>query len=567
MKINYIKTIGFRKFKKVFETELFDITSISGKNRSGKTNLLYAIINIFLGTNLSGDDKTCLINKKCDGSYGELHFTDNSGIEHILIRGKHRYSNKKNFVTLDGKSATQDDLVPFYKDKKLFLSILNPMYFLSKKTADQKELVDIYLSDICPKNLMEIVYNRLDKDEKRILEEMPEDIPKYISNLNENINKSKNVITSLDGKIEYAQKTVDEKLPTLKVFEKDEELSLARQELAFLSTEQNIVDKENQKKVVENLEKEILSKETETQELQKLMKTGKQKYLEIKNNNSAICPTCEQHIQDESKNKTIANMYKDLVSKFDRKNLLDTQLKDLKLKLTVERCTYHSLDGNPTVKNNERISVVNANIKQLENEKLEVEKFNNEISLKEKNIENAKRDISNFNKQKQKYSKFIDNLNQAKNIAQKLYISYIEEKMKLAKQYLKDVDIKFYSVLKTSGEIKEDFIITYKNNSLSNLSRSETIATALEFANMFNQISRVNSPIFIDDYESCADYDFITDYAKNTQIIISKVEKGKPLKISDYNNSNNYTIIKPIIIGAKTMSINKNNVAEIQKAA
>ena len=84
---------------------------------------------------------------------------------------------------------------------------------------------------------------------------------------------------------------------------------------------------------------------------------------------------------------------------------------------------------------------------------------------------------------------------------------------------------------------------------------------------MFNQISRVNSPIFIDDYESCADYDFITDYAKNTQIIISKVEKGKPLKISDYNNSNNYTIIKPIIIGAKTMSINKNNVAEIQKAA
>ena len=146
MKINYIKTIGFRKFKKVFETELFDITSISGKNRSGKTNLLYAIINIILGTNLSGDEKSCLINKKCDGSYGELHFTDNSGIDHILIRGKHRYNNKKNFITLDGKAITQRDLISVYKDKKLFLSILNPLYFLSKKPAEQKEFVDKYTS-------------------------------------------------------------------------------------------------------------------------------------------------------------------------------------------------------------------------------------------------------------------------------------------------------------------------------------------------------------------------------------------------------------------------------------
>ena len=229
MKINYVKTIGFRKFKKIFETELFDITSISGKNRSGKTNLLYAIINIILGTNLSGDEKSCLINKKCDGSYGELHFTDNFGIDHILIRGKHRYSNNKNFITLDGKSVTQKDLVTFYKDKKLFLTILNPMYFLSKKPAEQKEMVDKYLSDICPKDLKETVYNRLDEDEKKILEGMPKNMPEYISNLNENIKRSENVITSLDGKIEYAQKTVDEKLPKHKIFEKDEELSLARQ--------------------------------------------------------------------------------------------------------------------------------------------------------------------------------------------------------------------------------------------------------------------------------------------------------------------------------------------------
>ena len=69
---------------------MYDVTKISGKNRSGKSNILFAIINIILGTNLTGDEKACLINKKCDASYGELQFTDNQDNNHILIRGKHR---------------------------------------------------------------------------------------------------------------------------------------------------------------------------------------------------------------------------------------------------------------------------------------------------------------------------------------------------------------------------------------------------------------------------------------------------------------------------------------------
>ena len=139
--------------------------------------------------------------------------------------------------------------------------------------------------------------------------------------------------------------------------------------------------------------------------------------------------------------------------------------------------------------------------------------------------------------------------------------------MKLAKQYLKDVDIRFYSVLKTSGEIKEDFVITYKNTPLSDLSRSETIATALEFANMFNKITRVNLPIFVDDYESCADYDFIKDYSKNSQLFISTVKKHNPLSIANYNNSEQFTVIKPVITRFRTMKIlykgNKDTMLEV----
>ena len=611
MRVNYIKTKGFRKFKDIFETNLYDTTLITGKNRSGKSNLLYALINTILGTNLSGDEKANLINKNSDSSYTELHFTDNNGQKHILVRGKNKYSNKGNFIALDGKPVNQTDLINYYRDKKLFLSIINPLYFLNKKPAEQKEMVDKYLSSIKPKEIfdrldnnskssliqkyytnkeksldelsteeqtefininmfnicMDIAYNNLSKNEQTLLEGMPLDIPSYITELNLEIKRVETDIASINGKIEYAENITNEKLPEYKTFEKDEELTLSQQELNFLTTNDKLVDKENQKKVVESLGKDILSKETEFNELEQEMKKGKITYNNIKNGRQNTCPTCNQLIHDESRRFAIQNMYKELVSKFDKRNLLETEIKDLKSKRVVERCKYHALEGNPTIEKQKRISVVEENIKLLEQEKLDINKFNNEISIKEKNIEKAKSDIEKFNKDIQERNKLIDNYINTKKVAQKLYIGYIEEKMNLAKEYLKDVDIKFYSVLKTTGEIKEDFVITYKNTPLSDLSRSETIATGLEFANMFNQITGANFPIFIDDYESCADYDFINEYSKNTQVILSKVKKGEALTISDYKGTN-ATVIKSVISRFKTFNVQNNNkTAEIQKVA
>lgn len=655
-----LKQFGFRKFKGVFETKLYDTTAISGKNRSGKSNILYAIVNTLLGTNLSGDEKSCLINKNVDSSYGELHFTDNQGISHILIRTKNRVGTKNNSILLDGKQITQNELINYYKDKKLFLSIINPLYFLSKKPAEQKELVDKYLSNTRPieifnglsdlqkQNLlkryfkihvreiydkfseqelkelyisnklqeitnkqfeelsqkelfssfkdvvlrdikyyymlslkeqeefinthllnifMDIAYDNLSNEEQKLLEGNPQDIPTYISELNQDIKKAESYITSLNGKIDYAQNIADEKLPEAKKFEKEVELSLAYQELDSLSNDKQIRDKEIQKQKVADLEKEILNISTEITELAKTMKSGKQKYLAIKNDTDCLCPTCEQTIKDEAKEKTIANMRKNLTDAFNRKNTLEAKEKDLKFKLTMEKCHYHALGGDTSIDNTKKIANIKENIDKLELEKKEIEKFNNEISIKEKNIQNAKIDISNFNKQISIQNKYISDLKDARKVAQKLYIGYIEEKMKLAKHYLKDVKVKFYSVLKTTGEIKDDFVITYKGNLLSNLSRSETIATALEFANMFNKIAKTNFPIFIDDMESCADYDFIKSYASNSQLILSNVVKGSNLKIADYYNNEDCTIIKPVITNAKTMKVYNKNTTAIPKAA
>ena len=133
-------------------------------------------------------------------------------------------------------------------------------------------------------------------------------------------------------------------------------------------------------------------------------------------------------------------------------------------------------------------------------------------------------------------SKLLENIKETKDVAQKLYINYIEEKMKFATKHLKNVSIKYYKVSKEDGVIKEDFIILHNGNELKSISRSETIATMLEIGNMLNKVANTNFPLFIDDSESCADFNFIEDYAKDTQILISRVQKGQELTISNYND-------------------------------
>lgn len=533
MKINYIKTIGFRKNKETFETNLYDITSITGGNTKGKTNILYAIIWGFLGTNLTGDEKEWLGNKNSDDCLVELHFTDNFNIPHILVRYKNKYDNSKNFIMLDGKTATQKDIQSFYGDKKLFLSILNPNYFISKKPAEQKELLDKYLPEID----ISIVYDKLDNTEKALLESCPKNILEFISELNENKRITETKIGNLQGKIEYAQNIINSTvIEEEKTFEKAEELKFARMELSSLEAE-NTFTKTRQENIVNDLNNQIADKEKQIQDLTTNMKAGKQKYLQLKAEPVSYCPTCKQVLNPEGKLITINNMRTELEIAFESKQKLDIELMDLKSKHATERCKLHALEGKSNLEREKHIEELRSQIQELEQEQLEIERFNSSILSQKHTIDGAENDISLFSSQIMECSKLLENIKETKDVAQKLYINYIEEKMKFATKHLKNVSIKYYKVSKDDGVIKEDFIILYNGNELKSISRSETIATSLELCNMLNIVAKTNFPLFIDDSESCADYNFIEDYSNGTQILIARVEKGKDLTISDYKSS------------------------------
>ncbi len=534
MKITYLKTNGFRKFEDTFETQIYDITEITGGNAKGKTTILYAIIWAFLGTNLTGDDKVWLGNKKCEGCYVELHFIDNAGNNHILIRYRNRYDSKMNFIMLDNKKIEQKYLQTFYKDKKLFLSILNLNYFLHKKPTEQKELIDNYLPEIDIK----AVYNKLSDYEKSLLEGCPTNMAQYIQELNDNKKMYENQIKTVKGKIDYAQSIIDSTtIDKILTFEKDEELSLDRQQLSYLTTDKNSAIRTKQEKIVNELEKQKSTLEKQIDDLFSKMQEGKKKYLSIKNTTDVCCPLCGQKLEEKGRLTTIINMKKDLEASYDKKVKLDKEFLIIKGKLAVEKAKLYSAQN---VSNNEeypgQITTLKEKISHLEQEKMDIEKHNNIVTINQKNVMTSKEDITKFNIKIQELHGLIENIKKVKDIAQKLYINYLEEKMKYATKHLKNVKIQYYKVSKEDEILKEDFIILYKNNELKNLSRSETIATMLEIGNMLNKVANTNFPLFIDDSESCADFNFIEDYAKDTQILISRVQKGQELTISNYND-------------------------------
>lgn len=534
MKITYIKTIGFRKFENEFETELFDITSITGGNAKGKTNILYAIVWGFLGCNLTGDDKVYIGNKNADNCYVELHFIDNMGINHTLKRLKNKYNNKKNLLLLDEKNISQEDLTSYYSDKKLFLSIVNSNYFISRSTADQKALLDKYLPEI---DINEI-YNKLDDEDKSILEGCPRNVIQYIQELNDNKKIYEDKIKNLQGKIAYAENYISEKLDSSKTFDKQEELSLAMQELSFLKSDQKVEARKRQQKIVDNLNSQIITYQNQIDILNTNMIDGKKTYLSIKNEPVSYCPMCKQKLSDEGRLVTIKNMKDSLENDYSKKIKLETELQELKRNLAVEKCKLYALGNENLDDQNNRTKELENQIKLLEQEKSEIDQYNTSINIKKENIQKAKDDIQIFKKNIDDLYDNIDSNKKAKDVAQKLLINYIEAKMQFATKHLKNVNIKYYTILKDSGEIKQDFIITYKGNDFKNLSRSETIATSLEISNMLNKISGVKLPLFIDDGESCADYDFIEDFSNDNQIFIAKVEKGKSLEIADYSCNN-----------------------------
>lgn len=108
--------------------------------------------------------------------------------------------------------------------------------------------------------------------------------------------------------------------------------------------------------------------------------------------------------------------------------------------------------------------------------------------------------------------------------------SYIAKRveLRLSKLQMNRVSISLYSVMKTTGEVKDSFKFVYEDRPYICLSGSERIKAGLEVAELLKSLVGVNFPVFIDDAERVP----VIDNVRPTgQIFIAQVVKGARLTV------------------------------------
>ena len=137
---------GFKSYEAPTELTFGDPTVITGGNGRGKTSIADAIAFAVTGLPFFGErgiDR--LHNEKNPDVSVQMCFVDEKGAVHEVTR-----TRRKNRMTIsyDGYEIRQLDLTDLFGERDVFLSILNPLYFIEELGEDGKNLLERYLPHI-----------------------------------------------------------------------------------------------------------------------------------------------------------------------------------------------------------------------------------------------------------------------------------------------------------------------------------------------------------------------------------------------------------------------------------
>ena len=131
---------GFKSYEKPTELTFGNPTVITGGNGRGKTSIADAIAFAVTGLPLFGErglDR--LHNEKNPDVAIQMRFVDENGITHELTRIRQNYDMS---IYYDGHTIRQLDLADLFGERDVFLSILNPLYFIEELGTNGKNLLE-----------------------------------------------------------------------------------------------------------------------------------------------------------------------------------------------------------------------------------------------------------------------------------------------------------------------------------------------------------------------------------------------------------------------------------------
>lgn len=509
MLIKKLKMEGFKNHKSKVEYDLGKLTCISGDNYKGKTTVGEAITWCLAGIDLTGNEMATnkLLNNKSKNMEVEIDFIFNEETFN-LIRSKR---GSKTEIYLNGDIVKNTDLIKFYNDKHIFLSIFNPDYFVCLTPKLAKETLDSVLKKIGNQEIFE----ELSELERNLL------LENHFKNSSLFLTKKREELKELEKDVLFSEGFIAAKkeeivIPDEKVFKDKELIELNSKKVTIIEKIQEL----NNKDKVELIEVSTL--EYERQTLLKQYSRYTDEYIALED--VLECPNCKHEIDlnKSSRERLIKEINKIKVSGREIAAKIDKANKDNEKILEASNKT---LKGNETelAKSEKELSNIDKLISVQEQIKREVENNNlnrsSLLKLKEENeskILKAQEEINSSGDKMNNINLQIDAAKSFNSVKLKLQSTNIDK-------HLKDVSIRLEKITK-DGELKDDFKILYKDREFNLLSTSERIKAGLEISNLIMAQTNMIVPIFLDNAESITEY-----ISPDTQIIEARVVKNQEL--------------------------------------
>ena len=523
----YIKSInnviGYKDLPDGLVIDFDDNTTyIVGDNFQGKTTVGSLFNWCLTGTSLDGNEKEQVANDETEVSnvIVDMTFIDNYGIEHRLIRDK----GKKMNLTLDGKEIKQEMLANFYQDKDIFLVCHNPYYFASLEPKNQKELI----RRIIPSLSKEESFELLNEDDQKVIGSPIEHLGSYIDKKNEEINELQKEYNENIGRVEAYKNISFIQTGNIINFDKEDELKKLKERYETISMNLGNSNLEDLQHSIERINERL--EEIINVKLADITENYNSENQKLKNidQEQSICPTCMQEIRDNKVKENLKLFYHRKLNMLQEKaNNLKVDTKNLINERNEKQVLFEKLNTQDMKKIQEEKEKLKNQIDALEEEKNNILLHNKEVEAKQEQLKQANNNLEISKKVVEEIKKEIENAKKQKEIANKLKRLVIEKQRQKINNYLDKVDIQFCRENKSNDKISECCDIYYDGREYKKLSKSQQIRACLEISNLFNNLSEIKAPIFLDDAESITDIKQLS----NTQMIISLVIKHNPLEI------------------------------------
>lgn len=497
IKFNQLNLQNFKSHKDL-EVKFGDLTKILADNAKGKSSIGEAITFLLYGNDLMGSKlDPSPITYKADNTLVTLLLSVNDG-ELLLGREIAKGRNKFYVNEVPSKATEFNEVVEKLFDKDLFLSLFNPSYFFTLHWEKQRQMILNYTTAPANKEVLkELPTPQSDKLATLVKKHSLDDLDKIHRSNKTKLDKQ---YIAAQSRTKTLKEQLDQQAPTVP-------LESLQVELSQFVKERNSIEAVTDKAQTVNGRINILNNRINV--LSQERNDIKDHFNQLKSEQiQDTCRVCNQTLQDEA----IGAVKAEKEQRIQQVKLKFQKAVDERKALEEELNTLEYVDVSEQL---EKARLLQEKINPIE---YEISKYKQFEALKEQVVAaeaNEKETLESLNE-----SIFI--LDAIKDFKAK----EAELQVKKVQDLFKNLSIKLFEEVKTTGENKPTFIVQMDDKDYMKLSFSEQTRAGLEIRDVLSEQSDLIVPCFVDNAET------ITKFKEpNGQLIISRVVADKELEV------------------------------------